>query len=105
VQIASATLLMMNIIMMTMSHEGQDGYFSYFLSIQNDVFFGIMCFETILQFIGWGPMLFVFDPGRISDTFPSQKSVEICPTALPFQIDSCFNPDPLTPMIFSSQLV
>ena len=63
-QILSATLLMMNIIMMTMSHEGQDGYFSYFLSLQNDIFFGIMCFETILQFVGWGPTLFIFDPGK-----------------------------------------
>jgi len=39
---------------MSTSHVGQDPQFEYFLAMQNNVFFGIMCSEFVLTLIGFG---------------------------------------------------
>ncbi|KAJ1477907.1 Ion transport protein-domain-containing protein [Baffinella frigidus] len=50
----SCLCIMVNVVCMSMNHEGEDTYFAAFLDIQNNVFFGIMCFEFLLTIIGFG---------------------------------------------------
>lgn len=65
----SATFLIVNVVCMTMQHKGQDSLFSNFLDVQNNLFFGLMCFESFLVLLGWGPKIFIKDEGNQFDIF------------------------------------
>ena len=65
----SATFLIVNILCMTMQHRGSNEMWNYFLDLQNNIFFGLMAFESFLVLLGWGPKLFWADGGNRFDIF------------------------------------
>ncbi|EKX54272.1 hypothetical protein GUITHDRAFT_160614 [Guillardia theta CCMP2712] len=64
----SAGCLLVNIMCMSSSHVNPSSSFSLFLSVQNDVFFGIMCLEFVLDLLGFGPEI-AFTQGSGFDFF------------------------------------
>lgn len=80
----SGTCLLMNIICMTLTHQGQSAYFEHFLNVQNDVFFTIMCVELFLTIVAWGPKLFLADAGYVFDLFL------VCATTITMILDDSF---------------
>jgi hypothetical protein len=50
----SALCVLTNVVCISLSHEGESEEFSLVISYQNDIFFGIMCAEVLLNFIALG---------------------------------------------------
>ena len=65
----SATCLMINIVCLATMHDNATDMFLFVLKVQNDVFFGIMCFDIILTVFAFGPLLFFDDFGNLFDLF------------------------------------
>jgi hypothetical protein len=55
----SSVCMMLNLVGMSLVHRGQDSVWEFWLNLQNDVFFGIFAFETLLGLAAWGPTLFL----------------------------------------------
>ena len=65
----SATCLMINIVCLATMHDNATDTFLFFLKVQNDVFFGVMCVELMMTVLAFGPWLFFDDFGHLFDLF------------------------------------
>lgn len=60
--------IILNFIGMSLVHRGQDDIWSFWLNLQNDIFFAVYAAETLAGVIGWGPTLFFKKPLNRLDT-------------------------------------
>lgn len=65
----SAACLLLNVGFMASATAEQDDAKTYMITVQNNVFFGMLCFEALLNLISAGPILFVLTPSNQFDIF------------------------------------
>ena len=68
-QTFTALCLLINVSFMATTSAEQDEYTANLINVQNDVFFGLLCFEAFLNLVSQGLALFLLTPSNQFDVF------------------------------------